>query len=90
MLSKDYSALYAQITNGGEAIGLIDYKTNSGTYRDACKIKKRGAMIEFGVRGLCYLDIDFEFESKHLSRDETEESWFIKHCHEYHVEFVII
>lgn len=44
ILSKDYLALYAHIINGGEALGLIDYKTSSGTFRDACKIKKRGAI----------------------------------------------
>jgi hypothetical protein len=86
MLSKNYPALYAHINNGGEALGLINYKTSSGTFRDACKINKRSAMIEFGVRGFCYFHIDFEYE-REIDTIETEEDLFLRRCEEYNVEF---
>jgi hypothetical protein len=34
-LHKDYHALYAHIIDGGEAIGLIDYKPVCGMFGDS-------------------------------------------------------
>jgi hypothetical protein len=94
MLSTDYIQLFNHVSNGGIAIGLIDYKSGENVFRDACKIKKNEVVIEFGVRGICYEYIDYEFlkefRYKGVPNQPTEEQVFVGICEENHVEFALV